>query len=163
MAKDKKAKFSSVVSVKNRKARYEFEFIDKLEVGIVLAGSEIKSIREGKVQITEAFCIFHKSKSGYDRYEMFVQGLYISPYQDAAHYGHEPRALRKLLLHKKQIDRWKQKAEEKGLTIIVSALYTNDQNRIKLEIVLAKGKKLFDKRKDMKSKEMSKEIRVADF
>ncbi len=146
-----KDRFSNSVSITNRKARYNYELLEKYEAGIVLQGSEIKSIREGKASLQEAYCYFHKD-------EMFIKGMTISPYTESTYDNHNPTRDRKLLLHTRELDKIKSKSEEKGLTIIPSKLYIKKNGKAKLEVALAKGKKLFDKRESLKSKDQEKEI-----
>jgi SsrA-binding protein len=147
-----KERFSQNVEIKNRKARYEYEFIDTYEAGLVLKGSEIKSIREGKASLPEAYCFI-------ERGEMFIQNMNISPYKEGTYANHEPARKRKLLLHKKEIDRLKAKTEEKGLTIVPVKLYINSRGFAKLKIALAKGKKLHDKRESLKKKDINRELK----
>lgn len=148
---NKKTRFSSNISIQNRKARFNYELFDKVEVGIVLQGSEVKSIREGKVSLQEAYCIFFKG-------EMFIKGMTISPYSESTYDNHEPTRERKLLLKKKEIAKLKAKSEEKGLTVIPTKIFINSRGLAKLEICLAKGKKLFDKRESLKTKDQNREI-----
>ena len=134
-----KERFSQNVQIKNKKASYQYEFIDTYDAGLVLKGSEIKSIREGKASLQEAYCHIHDG-------ELFIQNMNISPYKEGAYANHEPTRQRKLLLHKKEIERLKSKTEEKGLTIVPTRLYLNSRGLAKLQVALAKGKKLHDKR-----------------
>ncbi|MDX1628656.1 MAG: SsrA-binding protein SmpB [Fulvivirga sp.] len=150
MAKDK-SRFSNNIHVKNRKARREYEFIDTFEAGIVLKGTEIKSIREGKVNLMDGYCYFHKG-------ELFLKGVHISPYEQSSFYNHEATRERKLLLHRRELDKIKSKADEKGLTIIPTRLYINKRGFAKVEIALAKGKKLHDKRESIKEKDIKREL-----
>ena len=149
---DKNKRFSNNINIKNRAARREFEFLDKFIAGIALTGTEIKSIREGKVNLQDGFCDFEGN-------ELWVRQMHISPYLLGTHYNHEPTRKRKLLLQKKELVKLKKKKEEKGLTIIPTRLFINDRGLAKLEIVLAKGKKLHDKREDLKKKAMDKELK----
>ena len=150
MSKDK-LRFSNTIQIKNRKASYEFEFIEKFEAGLVLKGTEIKSLREGKASIQEAYCFLRKD-------EVFVKGMNISPYSNASFESHEIARERKLLLKKREIEKLKAKSEEKGLTIVPVRLYITQRGLAKLEIALAKGKKLFDKRDDIKKKDQKREL-----
>lgn len=150
MAKDKE-RFSNNVQIKNRKARYEYEFIDTYEAGIVLKGTEIKSIREGKVNLLDGYCYFNKG-------ELFLKGIHISPYSQSSFYNHESTRERKLLLHKRELEKIKSKLDEKGLTLIPSRLYINKRGFAKVEIALAKGKKLHDKRDSIKEKDIKREL-----
>ena len=153
MAKKKKEREQNYrPTILNRKARHEFHFLQKYEAGIVLTGTEIKAIRNGRSTISEAFCYF-KGK------ELFVRDLHINPYEHGNIFNNDPRRERKLLLHKRELEKLKTASEEKGLTIIPIKLFFNERNYAKLEIALAKGKKLYDKRHDIKERDMK---RIAD-
>ncbi|MCC5921131.1 MAG: SsrA-binding protein SmpB [Cyclobacteriaceae bacterium] len=146
-----KERFAKNISIKNRKASFQYEFLDTYQAGIVLRGTEIKSIREGKVNLTDAYCYFKSN-------ELFVSGMHISPYTQGGHYNHEATRTRKLLLNRKELEKLEKKAEEKGLTIIISRIYINDRGLAKVQVVLAKGKKLFDKRQSLKEKDAKREM-----
>jgi len=150
MSKEK-GRFSQNVQIKNRKASYEYELVEKFEAGIILKGTEIKSIREGKASVQEAYCFL---KDG----EAFVKGMNISPYAQASFHSHEMARDRKLLLKKKELAKLKTKTEEKGLTIVPTRIFINQRGFAKLEIALAKGKKLFDKRENIKKKDQDREL-----
>lgn len=150
MSKEKQ-RFSNNIQIKNRKASYEFEFIDKYEAGIMLKGTEIKSLREGKASVQESHCYFRKE-------ELFVKGMNISPYTQASFAEHDMARDRKLLLKKKEIQKLKSKSEEKGLTIIPTKIYINQRGLAKLEIALARGKKIHDKRDSIKQKDQKREL-----
>jgi SsrA-binding protein len=145
-----KTRFSNNIQIKNRKASYEYHFLDTFIAGIVLTGTEIKSIREGKVNLQDAFCVFYND-------ELWVKQMHISPYTQAGHYNHEMTRERKLLLTKKELKKLLSK-NEKGLTIIPIRLFINDRGLAKLEIALAKGKKLYDKRDDIKDRDLKREM-----
>ena len=147
----KKKKFEAIVNIKNRKASYQFEFIDKYVAGMVLKGTEIKSIRENKVSLAESFCVFHRG-------ELFVRQMHIAPYSMAASYNHEAVRDRKLLLNKKELEKLKSKSAEKGLTMIPVRIFINNRGLAKMEIALGRGKKLHDKRQDLKEKDAKREI-----
>ncbi len=147
-----KERFSNNVSIKNRKAFHEFTISDTFEAGMVLKGTEIKSIREGKVSLQEAYCHIHRD-------ELFVKGMTISPYEQGSFTNHEPTRERKLLLNKREIEKLKGKTEEKGFTIVPTKLYINKRGFAKLEVGLAKGKKLYDKRESMKKKDQERELK----
>ena len=149
MSKEKR--FSNSVQIKNRKASYQYEFVEKFEAGMVLKGTEIKSIREGKASVQEAYCYLKGN-------EVFVKGMNISPYSNASFESHEMTRDRKLLLSKKEIRKLREKTEEKGLTIVPIRLYLNNRGFAKLQIALAKGKKIFDKREDIKKKDQKREL-----
>lgn len=150
MSKDK-SRFSNNIQIKNRKASYEYEFIEKVEAGIMLKGTEIKSLREGKASIQESYCYFKKD-------ELFIKGMNISPYSQASFESHEMTRDRKLLLKKRELEKFKSKMEEKGLTIIPVRIYINSRGLAKLEIALAKGKKIYDKRDSIKQKDQKREL-----
>ncbi|MEM9329110.1 MAG: SsrA-binding protein SmpB [Bacteroidota bacterium] len=151
MAK-KEGRFAKNISIRNRKASHEYQFIDTYEAGIVLRGSEIKSIREGRVSLPEAHCHFHK-------HELYVKGMTISPYQESTYNNHDPLRERKLLLKQAELGKLEAKSAEKGLTIIPTKLYINSRGLAKMEIALAKGKKLYDKRESIKKKEESRAVK----
>ncbi|WP_462249031.1 SsrA-binding protein SmpB [Ekhidna sp.] len=146
-----KSRFSNNIQIKNRKAGYEYEFVEKIEAGIMLKGTEIKSLREGKASIQEAYCYFKKE-------ELFIKGMTISPYAQASFESHEMTRDRKLLLKKRELEKFKAKMEEKGLTIIPLRIYINSRGLAKLEIALAKGKKIYDKRDSIKKKDQKREL-----
>ena len=151
-AKKNKDRFSKNINIRNRKASHEFELVDKYVAGMVLLGSEIKSIREGKASLTEAFCVFHGD-------ELFIRGMQINPYKQATHFNHSMTRERKLLLNRQELDRLKKRMEEKGMTIVPLRLFINDKGLAKLEISTARGKKLHDKRQSLKEKDQKREIR----
>lgn len=140
------------VYIKNRPVTYEFTIEDKLTAGIMLTGSEIKSVREGKVSFNDSYCIFHKD-------ELWIKSLHIAEYVNAGYAGHDPIRERKLLLNKKELRKWAQKMKEKGLTIVPLAMYINDKGYAKLDIGLAKGKKTHDKRESIKKRDVDREIK----
>ncbi|MCH7411232.1 SsrA-binding protein [Belliella sp. DSM 111904] len=148
---NKKSRFEKIINIKNKKASYEFEFIEKFVAGLVLKGTEIKSIRESKVSLTEAYCFF---RSG----ELYIKQMHIAPYSMAASYNHDAVRERKLLLNKKELDKLETKFSEKGLSIIPVRIFVNDKGLAKMEIALGRGKKLHDKRNDIKDKDLKKEM-----
>jgi SsrA-binding protein len=147
----KTSKFQKSINIKNKKASFEFEFIDKYVAGLVLKGTEIKSLREGKASLTEAFCFFRNG-------ELFIRQMHIAPYSFAASYNHDPVRERKLLLSKKELDKLESKFQEKGLSIIPVRLFINDRGLAKMEIALGRGKKLHDKRQDIKNKDAKRDL-----
>ena len=151
--KNKTTRFSDNISFNNKKASYNYVLIEKLEVGIELKGTEIKSIREGQVSLQEAHCIVLGG-------EIFVRSMNIAIYNESSIYNHDPVRERKLLLKKKEIERFRSKSEEKGLTIIPTKLYFTKKGIAKMEIALAKGKKLHDKRESMKKKDHDRELKL---
>lgn len=146
-----KARFSDTIELKNKRASFEYELLDKYVAGIVLRGTEIKSIREGKVNLQDGFCYFNNN-------EMFVKGITISPYSQGTHYNHDAERERKLLLKKPELHKLLTKSEEKGYTIIPTRMFLNDRGFAKLEIALAKGKKLHDKRDSIRDREAKREL-----
>ncbi len=138
------------IKIENRKARHNYEIIEKTEAGIVLKGPEVKSLREGRANLKDSY---GKVING----EMFLFNFYISPYPNSLE-KINPLRKKKLLLHKKQILKWGQKAEEKGLTIVPLSVYFNENGIAKVEIALAKGRKIYDKRKAIKERELKREI-----
>ncbi len=139
------------VKIKNRKARFEYEILDKFVAGIVLRGTEIKAIREGQASITEAFCEFSNS-------ELFVINMTIQEYSHATHYNHNPKSERKLLLNRNELKKLEKQVKNSGLTIIPLVLFTNDKGLAKIEIALCKGKKLYDKRETMKDRDNKRDL-----
>jgi len=136
----------SKIDIKNKKARYLYEFLDDYTAGISLLGTEIKSIRNGKASIMEAYCVLEKG-------ECYVRNMYIAEYDNGTHNNHLPRRDRKLLLNKIELRKLEKKLKNEGLTIVASRLFINDKNLAKLNIHLAKGKKIHDKRQDLKDKD----------
>ncbi len=151
MSKDKE-RFSKNISISNKRARFEYSFIDTYIAGIVLTGTEIKSIRQGNVNLQDAFCVFIGDK-------LVAKAINISHYKEGTHYNHDSKRDRVLLLKKIEMRKLLEKSEEKGLSIAVSKLFVNDRGFAKLEIALAKGKKLFDKREDIKSRDVDRDMR----
>jgi len=143
---------SSTVDIRNRRASFEYAFLDRYTAGMVLKGSEIKSIREGKASINDAHCILHNG-------ELFLKGMHIAEYKNAGQYGHVPVSDRKLLLTKKELKDLANAMKNKGLTIIPLHLFLNKKGFAKLEIAVAKGKKIHDKRETMKKRDSDREIR----
>jgi SsrA-binding protein len=134
----------------NRKARHEYRFHDTYEAGLVLVGTEIKSIRAGQVSLQEGFVVFQEG-------EAWLVNVHIAPYDPAARQNHEPRRKRKLLLHRREIDRLRSRVQEKGFTVVPSKLYLKD-GRAKVEIALARGKKLHDKRQTIAKRDAKRQM-----
>lgn len=134
----------------NKKALHDFEIIETLEAGMVLVGSEVKSLREGRANLKDSYA---RVKKG----EVFLYGLHISPYTHASYNNHEPERVRKLLLHNYEIKRLTGKTTERGFSLVPLKIYFKD-GRIKTELALARGKKLFDKRESLKKKEGAREL-----
>ena len=142
---------SSNINIKNRKASFEFQIISTFTAGISLVGTEIKSIRNNKASISDAYCIFVDQ-------ELFVRNLHIAEYTNAGHTNHEPKRDRKLLLNRQKLNKILTKVKEKGNAIIPLRLFINEKGKAKLEISLAKGKKIYDKRESIKEKEQKRDI-----
>ncbi len=147
MAEKKKQK----IEIVNRRATFEFQFIDVVEAGIVLTGTEIKSIRDGNVNLRDAYCVF---KDG----ELFVYSMFIAPYSHGNQFNHEARRTRKLLLKRNELKKLEKKVKEKGFTIVPHKLYISDRGFAKVEIALAQGKKSYDKRESIKQKDMKRDL-----
>ncbi|MDQ3073016.1 MAG: SsrA-binding protein SmpB [Bacteroidota bacterium] len=143
---------TSPLHIDNRKARFEFELIEKFEAGIMLTGTEIKSVRAGKVNLSEAFCQFRADG-------LYVRNMHISEYTLGTHYNHEPKRERKLLLNKREMKKLHGKVKEKGLTIVVTRMFMSQTGYAKVEIALAKGKKLYDKRESIKDRDVERNMR----
>ena len=140
------------INIQNKKARFQYEILDKYTAGIVLTGTEIKSIRSSKASITESFCEF--SANG----ELFAVNMTIQEYAFGNYYNHKPKATRKLLLNKKELKKLNKAVQNTGLTIIPLRLFINDKGYAKLVIALAKGKKLFDKRETIKDRDNKRNL-----
>ena len=134
------------MSIENRKARHDYELIDRIEAGLELNGSEVKSLRAGKGSLQEAYCFFKKE-------ELFIKNMHIATYQNKGFIETEPRRLRKLLLHRKELNKWKKRVQEKGLTLVPLKLFFNKKGWAKLQVGLGKGKKQYDKRQALRKKE----------
>ena len=137
----------------NRKARHQYQFHDAFEAGLVLLGTEIKSIRAGQVSLQEGFVTFEGG-------EAWLVNVHIAPYDPASRQNHEPRRRRKLLLHRREIDRLQGRAQEKGYTVVPTQLYLKD-GRAKVEIALARGKKLYDKRQAIAKRDSKRQVERA--
>ena len=135
------------INIKNKRARFEFELIEEYTAGIVLTGTEIKSIRNSKASITESFCEFN------ERGELFTVNMHIEEYAFGTRFNHRPKAQRKLLLNKKELKKLYKEVKNSGLTIVPLHLFINDDGFAKLRIALAKGKKLYDKRETIKDRD----------
>ncbi|MDA3910434.1 MAG: SsrA-binding protein SmpB [Bacteroidales bacterium] len=136
---------------KNKKASYQYELTEHFVAGIQLRGTEIKSIRNGKVSFTDAYCVVENE-------EIYVRGLHISEYRFGTIYNHEPKRQRKLLLNRQEIRKIHKRVKERGNTVIPVALFINEKGLAKLEISLAQGKRLHDKREGIKEKDMKRDM-----
>ncbi len=143
---------SENVYIKNRPATFEYAIEDRLKAGIVLTGSEIKSIRNGKVSFNDSYCLFVDG-------ELWIKSLHIAEYINAGYAGHTPVHDRKLLLQKKELNKWLTKVKEKGFTIVPLSIFINENGYAKVEIGLGKGKKLHDKRESIKSRDVEREVK----
>lgn len=139
------------ISIKNRRATFDYELIERFVAGMKLVGTEIKSIRGGKVNLTESYCTFIQG-------ELYVKNLHISEYELGTCNNHIARRDRKLLLTKKELQKLDKKVKESGLTIVATRLFVNDRGLAKLEIALARGKKTYDKRESLKAKDAKRDI-----
>ncbi|MFB9054257.1 SsrA-binding protein SmpB [Formosa undariae] len=140
------------INIQNKKARFLYEILDKYTAGIVLSGTEIKSIRSSKASIAESFCEFN------EKGELFVINMNVEEYAFGNYYNHRPKAERKLLLNKRELKKLEKEVKNSGLTIIPLKLFINDKGFAKLDIALAKGKKLFDKRESIKDRDNKRNL-----
>lgn len=140
------------VSIKNKRASFEYFLIQEITAGIQLTGTEIKSIRDGKANITDAYCSFTGN-------ELFVRNMHIAEYSFGTHYNHEPKRDRRLLLTKRELKKLSTKVKERGFTIIPVLLFINENGLAKLNIALAKGKHSYDKRETLKQKDMMMDVK----
>jgi SsrA-binding protein len=140
------------VNILNKKARFQYEILDKYTAGIVLTGTEIKSIRNSRASIAESFCEFN------ERGELFVVNMTIEEYSHGTHYNHRPKAIRKLLLNRRELKKLQKEVQNTGLTIIPLKLFINDNGYAKLNIALARGKKLYDKRETIKDRDNKRNL-----
>lgn len=140
------------VNILNKKAKFQYEILDKYLAGIVLTGTEIKSIRASKASIAESFCEFN------DNGELFVVNMTIEEYAFGNYYNHKPKAIRKLLLNKRELKKLEREVNVKGHAIIPLKLFINDKGFAKLDIALAKGKKLYDKRETIKDRDNKRNL-----
>lgn len=135
----------------NKKARFNYQIVETYEAGLVLLGSEVKSIRAGNVSLSESYISFKGD-------EAFLQGANIKPYSAGSYNNHEPERLRKLLLHREELNKIRGKIEQKGLSAVPTKIYFKD-GRVKLEIGLGKGKKMHDKRESIKNRDVDRQLR----
>ena len=140
------------INILNKKARFSYDLMDTYTAGIVLTGTEIKSIRASKASIAESFCEFNESG------ELFVINMTVQEYDHGNHFNHRPKAERKLLLNKKELRKLEKEVKNTGLTIIPTKLFINEKGFAKLKIALAKGKKLFDKRETIKDRDNKRNL-----
>jgi SsrA-binding protein len=139
------------IRIKNKRASFEYFLVEKFVAGIVLTGTEIKAVRDGKANINDAYCTFRA-------HELFVQAMHIAEYSYGTYNNHEPKRDRKLLMNFRELKKLLVKVREKGFTIIPVTLFINEKGLAKLEIALAKGKHHYDKREDLKKKDSQREM-----
>lgn len=139
------------VNILNKRAKFDYEILDKYTAGIVLTGTEIKSIRLGKASIAESFCEFHDG-------ELFMINSHIEEYLYGTHYNHKAKSERKLLLNKRELKKLNKDSDNKGLTIVPLRLFTNEKGLAKLEIALCRGKKNYDKRESLKEQDTKRDL-----
>jgi SsrA-binding protein len=152
MAKGRKRKGAPGDVATNRQAAYRFNLMERFECGIVLTGTEVKSLREGKAQLKDAYATVRDG-------EVWLIGLYIPPYGPASRDNHDPERPRKLLLHRSEIERLVGKTRERGLTLVPTRIYfSGERSRAKIEIALARGKDLYDKRETIRKREMTRDV-----
>ncbi len=139
------------INITNKRARFEYEILDKYIAGLKLVGTEIKSIRAGKASIAEGFCEFSNG-------ELFIINMTIEQYSHATYFNHKPKSERKLLLNKKELRKWEREAKKTGLTIIPLKLFIAENGYAKIEIGLCRGKKLYDKREVIKDRDNKRDL-----
>ncbi|WP_420917755.1 SsrA-binding protein SmpB [Robiginitalea aestuariiviva] len=140
------------IDIRNKRARFDYEILETFQAGIVLSGTEIKSIRMGKASISESFCEFN------ERGELFVINMNVEEYSHGSHYNHQPKASRKLLLNKRELRKLHKEVKTSGQTIVPLNLYLNDKGLAKMKIALARGKKQYDKRETIKARESKRQL-----
>ncbi len=151
MSKAKK-QFKNNIIIRNKRARFDYEILDKYIAGIQLVGTEIKAIREGKASLADSFCEFN------DRGELFVVNMYINEYSHGTHYNHQPKRERKLLLNKKELRKLKREVDKNGMTIVPLRMFITEKGWAKLEIGLARGRKKYDKRELLKERDIKRQL-----
>ena len=150
MAKAKKKKVAAGDVASNRQARFRYEFLETIECGVVLLGTEVKSLREGNAQIKDGYAVVRDN-------ELWLHNVHIPPYKPASHDNHDPERTRKLLLHRRELERLVAKTKEKGLALVPSRIYFKGPNA-KVEIALGRGKEQHDKRDDIKKRDADREM-----
>ena len=144
-------KIEKSINILNKRARFEYEILEEIEAGMVLTGTEIKSLRSSKASITESFCQFIDD-------ELYIINMMIDEYKLGTFYNHKIKRERKLLLHKRELQKFQKKLQDAGNTIVPLKLYINDKGKAKIRIALARGKKLFDKREAIKDRENKRNL-----
>ncbi|MER3553546.1 MAG: SsrA-binding protein [Meiothermus sp.] len=140
-----------MAGLENRRARHDYEILETVEAGLALQGTEVKSIRGAQVDFTGAFARFQGN-------ELFLEDLYIAPYEKGGYTNHDPRRLRKLLLHRRELNKLKAQVEQKGLTLVPLKIYFNDRGKAKLLLALARGKRDYQKKADDKKRAVQREL-----
>ena len=148
---------ANVLNIKNKKAKHDYELLDKFVAGIQLYGTEIKSIRAGKVSINDSYCVLIDGKANTQGFEVWVR-MHIAEYSHGTYSNHEPKRDRKLLLNRKEIEKIVKKVQASSLTIVPTRLFINDRGIAKLEIAIARGKKYHDKRESLKQSDDKREM-----
>ena len=144
-------KKSKNIEIVNRKAKFQYHFVSNYEAGLVLTGTEIKSIRAGNVNLNDAYCTFKKG-------ELWIQSMYIKEYKYGNQFNHEARRIRKLLLKKQELKKLEKRVKERGFTIVPYRLFISERGFAKIEIALAQGKKSYDKRQTIKEKDQKRDL-----
>ena len=139
------------IVARNRKARHDYHVVDTMEAGIALVGTEVKSVRQGKINLSDSYAALENG-------EVFLHNLHISPYEKGNIFNHDPMRKRKLLLHGREIRRLRGKVLEKGLTLVPLSIYLIDNRLVKIELALVRGKKLYDRREDIKKRDYDREM-----
>jgi SsrA-binding protein len=139
-------------TILNKKASYEYHFIQLYTAGMILTGTEVKAIREGKANLADSYCLVQNG-------ELWVKNMHVSEYKQGSYNNHEPKRMRKLLVNRQEMQKILSKLKEKGTTIIPVRLFFNERRIAKLEIAIARGKKQFDKREDIKKREAQRELK----
>lgn len=139
------------INIRNKKAYFDYEILEKYMAGMQLKGTEIKSLRMGKASLAESYCYFSRN-------ELWIKGMRISEYDHAYHYNHDPYRDRKLLMNRRELNKLEKQTREKGLTIIVLRVFINEKGLAKAEIALVRGKKQYDKREAIKQKDLKRDM-----
>jgi SsrA-binding protein len=152
MAKGRKRKAAPGDVASNRRAAFRFNLLERFECGVMLTGTEVKSLREGKAQLKDSYAVVRDG-------EVWLLGLYIPPYGPASRENHDPERPRKLLLHRSEIERLVGKTHERGLTLVPTRIYfSGPRSRAKIEIALARGKDLYDKRESIRNRDVARDV-----
>lgn len=146
-----KEKKSRAIEIVNRKATHEYQFVNEIEAGIQLTGTEVKSVRAGHANLKEAYCLFIKG-------ELYIKNMFIAEYKFGSYNNHEPRRQRKLLLKKGELKKLNRRVKEKGFTIVPYRLYFSERGFVKIEVALAQGKRQYDKRHSIKDRENKRNL-----